>query len=156
MTRLLDFWFSGAPWGWLGLGLILLVLELATGTTYLLWFAVAAGATGLVMVAVDVAWQVQLAMFAIFTLIFAGGGRRFLRPGWMKTDRPGLNEGEARVVGRTAFAVADFTSGMGRARLDDSVWGARAVSDDPILGGEPLEIVGLDGATLQVRKVVGG
>lgn len=152
MTRILEVWLSGAPWTWFVLAIALLILELFTGTTYLLWIAVASAATGVILLGFDVAWQAQLGLFAVLTFAVAIAGRRFLRPGWLRSDQPDLNEGLARVAGRTAFAVADFAAGVGRVKLDDTVWGARAADGEPIRAGEALTVTGMEGSTLQVRR----
>lgn len=152
MSRIFDVWLSGAPWSWFVLAIALLILELFTGTTYLLWIAVGAGATGVILLGFDVAWQAQLGLFAVLTFAVTIAGRRFLRPGWLKSDQPDLNEGLARVAGRTAFAVADFAGGVGRVRLDDTVWGAHVEGGAPVRAGEQVTVTGMEGATLQVRR----
>lgn len=139
-------------WQWWVLAVVLLVLELLTGTTYLLWIAAAAAATGVAVMGFDAPWQVQLLFFAVFSLLFTMIGRRFLQPGWLKSDSPGLNEGAARVVGRTAVAIADFAGQAGRVRLDDTVWPARAEPGLTAAEGDTLLVTGMDSATLLVSK----
>lgn len=139
-------------WKWWVLGGVLLALELVSGTTYLLWLAAAAFATGLVLLGFEPVWQVQILIFAICAFAFTGLGRRFISPVWMKSDSPDLNEGPTRVVGRTAIATSDFTGGNGRVRLDDTVWGATAPLDEIVAQGEVVHVTGLDGTTLVVRR----
>jgi membrane protein implicated in regulation of membrane protease activity len=49
------------------------------------------------------------------------------------------------------MAEASFTAGVGRVKLDDTVW--RASSADEIGAGERVEITGVEGSTLLVRRV---
>ena len=53
---------------WLILGVLLLVLEVVTGTTYILWPAVAALIVGIVTFVLPLAWEMQFLLFFILSL----------------------------------------------------------------------------------------
>lgn len=80
-------WFETLTfWKWLVAGLVMLGVEIFTGTTYLLWAGLAALLTGVVALGFAPDWRIQIAVFAAFAAILVVAGRRVLGPGW---TRPG-------------------------------------------------------------------
>jgi membrane protein implicated in regulation of membrane protease activity len=139
------------PWHWAALGLALLIGEISTGTTFLLWPAVAAGFTALVawVWRIDGGWQIGV--FAAATLALTAIGARYVRGRWLApAGAPALNERATQLLGARGEAAAAFVNGAGRVRLGDSVW--RAQSSDAIAAGESIEVVSSDGPTLIVKK----
>lgn len=54
-----------SPWHWLGLGILLLILEVIDAGGYLLWMAlVATSLAMLLQVLPELSWQLQLLLFA--------------------------------------------------------------------------------------------
>ncbi len=154
MESLIAFLDSLTVWHWWTLAVVLLVLELLTGTTYLLWPTVAAGLVGLAAASpLPFGWEQQLATFAAVTIVLTLAGDRFVAKRWLKTERPELNERAAQLTGEKVVALADFVAGQGRVKLGDSVWAAVLTADAEVAKGAVLEIVGLDGSTLKVRAV---
>ncbi len=140
------------PWHWLALGLVLLVLEIVTGTSYLLWPAAAAGATGVMLYAAPhTGYGVQLGVFAMLTIVLTLTGRNYMKGRWLaQDDGVKLNERGAQMVGQIGVAEGEFAAGQGRVKLGDTVW--RATSGDAILAGERVEVTGADGSSLVVKK----
>lgn len=140
------------PTHWLAFALVLLVAEIVTGTTYLLWPAAAAAVTGaLAFFAMgDVAGQ--WAVFALLTIVLTVTGHFYVRGRWLKRPAggPPLNERARDLIGRQAMADTEFVAGLGRVRLNDTVW--RAASAESIVAGEKVEVVAIDGSTLQVKR----
>ncbi len=136
------------PQHWLALGLVLLIAEMASGTTYLLWPAVAAFATGAVAYLAPVTWPVELAVFAALVIALTLFGRPLLRR--LREGGPSqLNERAAQMVGARAIVTA-FANGVGSVKINDSIW--RAVSDEALAPGETVEIAAVEGATLNVKR----
>ncbi|MBL8549195.1 MAG: NfeD family protein [Hyphomonadaceae bacterium] len=140
------------PWHWAAVGLALLVGEISTGTTFLLWPAVAAGVTALVAWRFDVGGGAQVGLFAALTLALTAIGARYVRGRWLApaTANVHLNERAAQLQGARGAATVAFVNGMGRVRLGDTEW--RAESADAIGAGESVEVVSADGPTLVVKK----
>ena len=135
---------------WWALGLILMIAELATGTTYLLWPAVAAGLTGFFHLVVAPSLIVDIAVFAGLTIVLTLVGRPLARARLnTPADGPILNERARSLVGAQAHATGGFVDGHGEVKLGDSVWRAR--SETPIAAHAPVEVVAVDGAVLVVR-----
>lgn len=138
------------PWHWLALGLVLLVAELVTGTTHLLWPALAAWVTGIVFLIAPMAFPAQLLVFGASTLALTWFGRSRLKGGLLNRPHPkGLNAPADDLIGRIGVAETAFAQGVGRVRLGDTVWAAQA--DTPIAAGQSVAIEGVEGATLKVR-----
>lgn len=144
-----------AYWVWLGAGLILMFLELATGSLFLLWPAVAALVFAAVAyLAPGLPLAVQFAAFAVLTLALTWLGRSYFRisPANLSSDRPLLNQRGAQLAGRIVTALSGFENGQGEVRLDDSQWAARlADPSKAVAAGATLKVVSVDGATLVVE-----
>lgn len=145
-----------SPWHWFALAGVILIAELLTGTTYLLWPAAAAVLVGFVHLSpIDVGWVAEVVLFAGLSAILALFGDRFVRPAWFRTDRPRLNDPSARLIGSTVVAVTPFTTGSGRVRVGDSEWAAALVPDHgPVDAGATLTVVAVEGVTLRVEPRV--
>lgn len=141
-------------WSWWALAGLLLIAELFTGTTYLLWPAAAAFVTGFIglnMLGID--WPIQLAFFAILSLVLVWAGDRWVRPAFRQGADSGLNDRAGRMVGMRVVAVADFASGRGRVHVGDTEWAAETVDGGSPAAGANLEITGVRGVTLTVHEL---
>jgi hypothetical protein len=138
------------PWHWFGLGLVLLIGELTTGTTYLLWPAVAAWITAILLFVFPLPVPFQLLAFGLVTLGLTLSGRRYLRGKWLKGGDKALNDRGKLLVGATAVAAGNFENGVGRVKLGDSEW--RAESEDAIGAGDAVSVLAVEGATLKVAR----
>ena len=136
------------PQHWLVLGLVLLIAEMASGTTYLLWPAMAAFATGALAYFAPVSWPVELAVFAVLVIALTLFGRPLVRRFREQGDSQ-LNERATQMVGGRAIVTA-FANGVGSVKINDSIW--RPVSDEALAPGENVEIAAIDGATLKVKR----
>lgn len=151
MEAIVSFLNALEPWHWLVLALILLIGEISTGTTFLLWPAVGAA------ISAALGWMgadggVQVGAFAAVTILLTILGPRYVRGRWLApAENTLLNERSAQLVGQRAEAVEHFANGFGAVKLGDTRW--RAKSDDAIALGDAVEIVAADGTTLNVKKL---
>lgn len=135
---------------WWALGLVLMIAELATGTTYLLWPAVAAGLTGVFHLVAAPSLIVDFVVFAVLTIALTLVGRPLARARLnTKAEGPILNERAQSLIGAQAHATAAFVDGVGAVKLADSVWRAR--SDAAIAAQTPVEVIGVEGTLLVVK-----
>lgn len=143
--------FAGVEyWHWLALGLVLLLVELVTGTTYLLWPAVAAWVTGLAAMIVPMPFTVQLIIFAVSVVLLLLFARPLVRNRLLAGPESDLNEPGRQLTGARGVAVAAFAQGEGRVKLGDTEW--RAESDDAISAGDTVEVLGVNGSSLKVKR----
>jgi len=134
---------------WFIIAGILMVLEVSTGTLYLLFVAAAALIVGLFNVVVDASWQTDLLLFGILSAVSLLVGHYVIKPRLNEQTADGLNEPANALVGKRVRALADFKTGEGRVQLGDSQW--RAMTNDNIEAGEELVVVGVEGSTLRVE-----
>lgn len=112
-------------WAWWAIAGVILIAELLTGTTYLLWPAAAAFLTGFIALEVfNVGWPIELGVFAILSIILIWAGDRWVRPAMQAGGNAGLNDRSERMVGQRVTVVAEFHSGRGRVSFGDTEWAA--------------------------------
>jgi len=137
---------------WMILGIVLLGAELATGTTYILWVAVAAILMAGITFILPVAWTVQLVIFFVLSVILLVAGHKYVRPKFKGGEPSDLNDRSRTMVGTRVKAVSDFEVGKGRVQVGDTQWAASLAEGSAKVGDE-LRIVSVKGATLQVEAV---
>ncbi|MGV6801400.1 MAG: NfeD family protein [bacterium] len=141
-------------WGWMILAVLLLILEILTGTTYMLWPAAAAFILGLVTtIAFQGQWEIQLALFAGLTFILTVIGTPYARK-WLldnRSDKQNLNERGAQKIGQHVEVVKAFHNGKGKVKVGDTEWNAQG--DQDFEEGVNVEIVSVDGITLIVKSL---
>jgi membrane protein implicated in regulation of membrane protease activity len=140
-------------WHWVGIGIVLLTLEVAVGTFDLLWIAMAAFLTALLsLLGIAPGWQAQLVAFAIVAVIFVAMGRTVFKGLRRRSStHPNLNARTEGMVGQRAEALTTFDGGKGRVKVGDSVWAAEQSDDTVIVEGDGVVITGADGTTLKIR-----
>jgi membrane protein implicated in regulation of membrane protease activity len=141
---------SGAKW--LIFGVALLTLEVVTGTTYILWPAVAALIVGILVFVLPLGWEMQFLLFFLISTILLFVGHKYFRP-MMKGGEPSdLNDRATSMIGMRVKAVTDFETGRGRVQVGDTQWQAMMNEGDAKEGDE-LRVVAVKGATLQVVEL---
>lgn len=149
MDTLITFLTSLGPQHWLVFGLILLIAEMASGTTYLLWPAVAAFLTALVTLTGATNWVADVATFAVLVIALTALGRPIVQRWRNENKAEGLNERSKTLIG-TRGVITVFANGTGSVKIADTIW--RVVSDETLAPGQAVVIDAVDGATLKVRS----
>jgi membrane protein implicated in regulation of membrane protease activity len=135
-------------WNWLIFGVVLMALELAAPGVFLFWFGLAALLVGLLSFAMDLSWQLQILMFAIFATAAVPLWRRLARGNSATSQsNPFLNKRADALVGRVFTLEKPIIDGSGTVRIDDTIWRV-AGPDAP--AGSRVRIVQADGASLTV------
>ena len=135
---------------WIALAAILGVVEVTTGTLYILFVAVAAALVALLnFVGPDFSWEIDLLLFAVLSTLSLVVGHYYIKPRMGSDVGETLNQPANALIGRRAKAIADFSAGEGRVQLGDTQW--RATTDDQIEAGEELVVVNVEGSTLRVE-----
>lgn len=158
MGGFVDFLTTMPFWYWWVLAVALLIVEIFTGSTYFLWPAAAATLVGFADIwPLDGAWRLQLALFAVVTVVLAIVGppraKRWIHAS--QSDHLTLNERGAQKVGKRALVEEAFTNGVGRVKYGDTVWLAESVSGEDFAEGASVEITGSEGAMLFVKSAIG-
>ncbi|MBL4854559.1 MAG: NfeD family protein [Robiginitomaculum sp.] len=137
---------------WLILGFALLVAEIASGTSYILWPAVAALFVGLVKLVIPIDWEMQLVLFALATTALLYIGHKYIRPRVKGGEPSDLNDRARSMRGMRVKAVADFDTGRGRVHVGDSQWRA-SMDVGNAKAGDELRVLSVKGTTLTVEPI---
>jgi membrane protein implicated in regulation of membrane protease activity len=131
---------------------VLLAVEVATGSGYLLWPSAAAGVVALLNLAgLHLGWAGDAIVFAVLTIVSTLVTKR-----WFPRRLPGsgrdLNDLKANLIGHEGRAVTPFEDGRGRVFVEGKEWAAELDgADAPRPGGRVQVTAILGGATLKVR-----
>ncbi|MAK65278.1 MAG: hypothetical protein CMF75_11150 [Maricaulis sp.] len=140
-------------WAWWAISGLILIAEVLTGTSYLLWPAAAAFLTGFVaMEMFGISWPVQLAVFALLTLPLLWVGDRYVRPALKLGADSGLNDRSSRMIGERVVTVADFASGRGRVRYGDTEWAAESEDGSDPQAGQTWTVKAVKGVILVIAS----
>jgi len=138
------------PQHWLVLGLVLLIAEMASGTTYLLWPSVAAFFVALLSWLAPTGWMVELFVFALLIIVLTYFGHPIVKRWRNEGAASGLNERSSTLIG-VRGVVQNFANGVGSVKVQDTVW--RATSAEALEAGQAVEVSAVDGVTLKVKRV---
>ena len=101
-------------WYWLIGGVLLCAAEAMAPGMFLLWLGVAAIATGLLLIAIDLSFAWQLLAFGALAVAAVLIGRRFYGSSERESDQPFLNRRAEALVGRTFVLAQPIKAGEGR------------------------------------------
>ncbi|QFI54022.1 NfeD family protein [Aeromonas simiae] len=137
-------------WHWLGLGCLLLVIEVSTSVGLLLWTGIAALEVGLLLLLFPFGWQGQWLLFALQATLttwlwWRWQHRRDQAP---HDAASGLNQRLQGYMGREVILLDAVAQGQSRVRLDDTVWSV--ICDEPLPAGSTVKVVGADSHRLKV------
>jgi hypothetical protein len=140
---------SISPALWFTIGIVLAVLEALMPGAFLVWFGIAAGAVGLVGVALpELDWRIQLVIFAAAAAIAVAIGLKLRRRGVDQVSA--VNLGAARLIGQRATVATSIVNGRGEVSLGDTVWPATGPDLD---AGTHVRVVSADGPVVTVERV---
>ena len=137
-------------WGWLALGLVLAIAEMAIPGVFLIWLAGAALITGVVTWLVPIGMPLQIVMFAVLAIVSVFAGKRYLRDNPIEAADPMMNDRGARLVGENVLVTHVIEGGSGRVKLGDSEWLVHGPDAEP---GTRMRVTGHDGAVLLVEHL---
>jgi membrane protein implicated in regulation of membrane protease activity len=146
-----DLYANHAFWAWVALGCGLLVIELLTGSGWLLWPAASAALTAITAGFAGLGPAVAVALFAVLTIATTYLGRRYL-PWSLRPRERDINDNVARLLGHEGRAVSTFRERRGRVFIDGKEWAAELAEGESLEAGASVEVIGVHGARLKVRS----
>ena len=150
MDALIDLHAAQPYWIWLAIGVILLAVEAAFSTEWLLWPAVAAGIVAVVAaLGLPLGVLGEVALFAALTVAATLLSRQLVQR-VNPSDSPDINARDSRLVGQRAQVVQGFVDGRGRVFVSGAEWVAEIDGATP-LAGESVIVEAVDGSKLKVR-----
>lgn len=138
-------------WHWLTLGIGLLLLEVLGIGGVLIGVGTAAIVTALIVSLIALAWQIQLVVFGVLSIIATTVFWRFFRVNHVENATSKLNNRMAALVGIKASLLMPVVGGRGKIQVQDALWTVACDVDLP--EGTLIEVVGYQETTLNVIKV---
>jgi inner membrane protein len=137
-------------WIWFILAALLAIGEIIiVPGVFLIFIAMAAAATGVILLFTDIALPMQLFLFGIFAIIAVYLGRFIYSKQKHESPDPLLNDREARMAGQMAVVIAATSASGGRVRVGDSEWPARGPEFEV---GTPVRITHVAGGQVHVES----
>ena len=150
METVSDFYVANPYWIWLALGVILLAIETAFSTEWLLWPAVSAGVVAvLTAIGVRLGFGIEVVIFALLTIAFTLLSRRLITR-VNPTDSPDINNRDNRLLGQRAQVIQGFVDGRGRVFVSGAEWPADLEGAAPEVGTSVV-VERVNGPRLTVR-----
>lgn len=152
MDWLSGVYFAHPFWIWLAIGAVFLVIEVSTGTGWLLWAAASAGFLALLTLIPGFpdGAAVHLALWAALTIITTVTARRYL-PANVSGGGPDINDNIGRLVGHEGAVVEAFRNGEGRVFVDGKEWAAVAEGGAAPALNDKVQVVSAQGSVLRVK-----
>ncbi len=136
-------------WHWWILGVALIVLEVFAPGAFFLWMGISAGVVGVIMaIAPDLGWEYQIMLFAIFSVVSIALWKRYQAKNPTESDHPTLNRRGEQYIGRTFTLEEPIVNGMGKIKVDDSIW---KISGNDCTAGTKIKVIGIDGTIFKVE-----
>ncbi len=137
-------------WNWLVLAVVLVILEIVVAGTFFLWMSISALAVGLVLLILPgISWQMQLTLFATFSIISIILSRIWLAKHHRNEPLSTLNRRGSQYIGHHYTLTDPIVDGIGRLNIDDTVW---RVSGPDLPAGEQVIVEGMSGTILHVKQ----
>ncbi|WP_374273971.1 NfeD family protein [Brevundimonas sp.] len=154
MEWVTDLYAAQPFWIWLAIAALILAVEAAIGSEWLLWPAVAAGIVAvLTAIGLPLGLVGELIVFAILTILGTVFARRLVKR--INPTESDINARESRLVGQKATVVQAFVGGQGRIFISGAEWAAELMdgaSASP-LAGDAVVVEDASGTRLKVRPV---
>lgn len=138
------------PYVWLGIAVVLAIVEISTTQLVSLWFVLGAAATAVCSATFlkgQLLWQIII--FIAISALMLILTRPLVKK--LKTNEP-VSTNSDRNIGKTAIVIADIDSekGTGQVRVGSEKWSAKTKDGSVIKEGENVKVVGIEGVKLVV------
>lgn len=134
-----------AHWLWLIGGVALCGLEMFAPGVFLLWFGLAALATGLILFAAPLGFAWTLLVFAALSVAALALGRKVYGAAERNGTQAQLNNRAEALIGHVLTLETEMVDGEGRVRVLDASW--RACGPD-LPAGARVRVIGVAGGTV--------
>ena len=154
MEWVTDLYAAQPFWIWLAIAAVILAVEAAIGSEWLLWPAVAAGIVAvLTAIGLPLGLVGELIVFAILTIIGTVFARRLVKR--INPTESDINARDSRLVGQRATVVQAFVGGQGRIFISGAEWAAELMDGAMAspLAGDAVVVEDASGTRLKVRPV---
>lgn len=139
-------------WHWVIIGVVLLIFETLGAAGLTLGVSLAAFVVAALMgVGLLAAWQAQLLVFAVLSVMLTAMVWYFFRRKRSEPEAVILDDLAARLVGRRVELQQDLPTGQGKIQIGDTLWAVEA--DSALQQGQIIEVTGYQGSILTVKTL---
>ena len=137
-------------WIWIGFGILLCAMEMIAAGVFLLWFGLAAIATGILLVFIPMSSTWSLVVFAILSVGSVLIGRKIYGARTTEDDQPFLNRRAEAMIGKTYILAQPIKGGEGAIKVNDTSW---RINGPDMPAGTRVKVTGVvDAMVLQVEQ----
>lgn len=138
------------PYIWLGIAVVLAIIEVSTPQLVTLWFVIGAAITAVcsaTFLKEQLLWQIVL--FLAVSAILLALTRPFVKK--LKANTT-VSTNSDRNIGKTALVISDIDPelGVGQVRVGTEKWSAKSENGSRISEGTNVKVVGIEGVKLVV------
>ena len=138
-------------WFWFGCAALLLIIELLTGTGFLLCLGVSSGLMSIIVFFMGIlSPNMQILLFSLFAILSLVYWCFYLKVNPNYDNRPKLNKRAERYIGLEFTLHENIVNGMGKIQVEDSVWLVR--SREYLPADTAVTVTGVDGTILIIGK----
>lgn len=143
--------FPLTPWFWVGMAAFLMLLELMTGSGFLLCLALSAGfMAATAWLVVDMSSGLQILFYSFYALLSVVYWCYYLKQRPAKQNQKLLNKRAEQYIGQVHTLHENLVNGVGKVCIGDSVWLVR--SEESLPAETEVVITGVDGVVLLIKK----
>lgn len=137
------------PWHWLGIGVLLLIIEIFVSGGFLLWIGISALLVSVLSWIYPITWTAQMLSFSALAVLTCLGWWAYIQKRPTKSADPTLNRRAEQYVGRTFQLIQPIQNGRGKIHVEDSTWTVKG-EDLPL--GTKVKIIRAEGTILIAEK----
>ena len=139
------------PFIWIGFAVLMAVCEAFTAQLVSIWFVIGAGCAAVTTIFTP-SIPIQSAVFLIVSFIALIFTKPLVKR--LKKNKSRISTNADRLVGRIGDVLLDITDAetIGQVKVSGEVWSAKS-SDAPILKGEKIKVLSIEGVKLIVEKI---
>ena len=141
-----------AHWLWWALASVMLIVELLTGSGFLLAMAIAATLAGIYAYTAPFATDYQFMVFGVLAFLIAAIWWFLCKR--LEKEIPTnsfINQRLQKMVGQTAEVTQAIHNGRGRAKIGDTEWPVICAEDLPV--GRAISVIDIKGTALIVTAL---
>ncbi len=137
---------------WFILGVILIIVEIATPSFFVMWFAIGSFAASLIGLFAEDNLILQFTVFVVTSLILVVLTRKIAN---RISGKPSRNINQDEIIGKEAYVVKDILSdgSEGIVRISGEEWRALSANSTFIPEGSRVKVVSLKGVKLTVEAL---
>ncbi len=136
-------------WYWLIAAVVMVILEMVLPAAYFLWMGISAFVVGLLLYAIPtMPLLIQIIIFGVLSVVTLLLYKRHQKLNPSKKDEPSLNRRGEQYVGRTFTLEEPIVNGVGKVKVDDSIW---KVKGPDMPAGMKVRVMSVDGTVFNVE-----